>query len=86
MEILPSLLGFISSRVRALKSNVSDLIDNPAEASQNLTYKMLQDLNAGVYAMAGTTPEANEEMGKKFVKAKQNGAPMPPLKIGRAHV
>ena len=79
MEILPSLLGFISSRVKVLKSNISDLIDNPAEASQNLTYKMLQDLNAGVYAMAGTTPEANEEMGKKFVKAKQNGAPMPPL-------
>lgn len=82
MEILPSLLGFISSRVKVLKSNISDLVNDPAEASQNLTYKMLQDLNAGVYAMAGTTPEASKEMGKKFGKAKQNGAPMPPLNIG----
>ncbi len=32
--------------------------------------------------MAGTTPEASEEMGKKFGAAKQNGAPMPPLNIG----
>ena len=82
MEILPSLLGFISSRVKVLKSNISDLVNDPAEASQNLTYKMRQDLNAGVYAMAGTTPEANKEMGKKFGEEKQNGAPMPDRKSG----
>ena len=57
MEILPSLLGFISSRVKVLKSNISDLVNdtgNALEKTAENTARTINDTLADPMAMAGT--------------------------------
>lgn len=57
MEILPSLLGFISSRIKVLKSNVSDLVNdtgNALEKTAENTARTINDTLADPMAMAGT--------------------------------
>lgn len=85
MEILPSLLGYISSRVKVLKQNVSDLVTDTGNALEKTAANTAQTINETVkdpmsFAGAGTLIGKNA----KLFSTKEAGKAMEKLSKGQS--